>query len=72
MTSPMNILTGAGPVAGAQATLGWWLTAVSCVVVASMVRGQLFARSSLAAWKALSDTPNWRGSPPTSFSAASR
>ena len=33
MTSPMNILTGAGPVAGAQATLGWWLMIVSAVVV---------------------------------------
>ena len=32
MTSPMNILTGAGPVAGAQATLGWWLLIVASVV----------------------------------------
>lgn len=33
MTSPMNILTGAGPVASTQARLGWWLMIVSAVVV---------------------------------------
>lgn len=33
MTSPMNILHGAGPVAAMQAKLGWWLMIVSIVVV---------------------------------------
>jgi cytochrome c oxidase subunit 2 len=34
MTSPMNILHGAGPVAALQARLGWWLLIVSTLVVA--------------------------------------
>ena len=34
MTSPMNILGGAGPVAAMQSRLGWWLMVVSIVVVA--------------------------------------
>ena len=34
MTSPMNILGGAGPVAAMQARLGWWLLIVSIIVVA--------------------------------------
>lgn len=34
MTSPMNILGGAGPVAAMQAKLGWWLMIVSIIVVA--------------------------------------
>ena len=35
MTSPMNILTGAaGPIAGRQEALGWWLMIVSIIVVA--------------------------------------
>jgi cytochrome c oxidase subunit II len=33
MNSPMAFLTGAGPVASAQAMLGWWLLVVSAVVV---------------------------------------
>lgn len=33
MNAPMNILSGAGPVAAAQARLGWWLMIVSAVVV---------------------------------------
>lgn len=33
MQSGMNILTSAGPVAGAQARLGWWLVIVSVVVI---------------------------------------
>jgi cytochrome c oxidase subunit II len=34
MNSPMTILAGAGPVASAQAILGWWLLIASVVVVA--------------------------------------
>ena len=34
MTSPMNILGGAGPIAATQARLGWWLMIVSIIVVA--------------------------------------
>jgi cytochrome c oxidase subunit II len=33
MNSPMSLLTGAGPIAAAQAMLGWWLLVVSGVVV---------------------------------------
>ncbi|HEY6829943.1 MAG TPA: cytochrome c oxidase subunit II [Gemmatimonadaceae bacterium] len=33
MTSPINVLRGAGPVAAMQAKLGWWLMTMSALVV---------------------------------------
>jgi hypothetical protein len=48
------------------------LRLLSCVEVASIVAGQLLARSALAPWKALTVTPKVAGSPPTSFRDTSR
>ena len=48
------------------------LRLVSWVELASSVAGQSRARSALWRWKAVSERPNWSGSPPTSLSEIRR